>query len=58
MTQVHISLETGSQRLDWTLILAHSFMSTSLTMFHNQSKTQDFLYEDPSLYLLGWINTE
>ncbi len=27
-------------------------------MFHNQSKTQDFLYEDPSLYLLGWINTE
>ncbi len=57
MAQVHISLETGSQRLDWTLILAHSFMSR-LTMFHNQSKTQDLLYEDHSLYLLGWINTE
>lgn len=57
MAQVHINFETGSQWLHWTLILAHSFISC-LTMFHNQSKTQDLLYEDPSLYLLGWINTE
>lgn len=55
--QVHISLETESHRLDWTLTLAQSYTSYYVSQ-SEQNKTQDLFYEDPSLYSLGWINME